>query len=183
MNPKVITLTQPWASLVVHGFKKFDTRSWKTRPDQLILIHASNKITIEGKRLIKHLQTNTLLETGIVFKGLIPMGAIIGGVLLNTCYRSIDGHFFSKPNYLFNGIGPKQTITDLDLSVAEKVFGDFSQGRYAWELQSPFIFNEVIRCAGQLGLWDYPIESSEEIVNQIPTKLWGYHHHEIEFAK
>lgn len=37
---KVITLKEPWASLVVQGFKKYEFRSWKTNYRGKVLIHA-----------------------------------------------------------------------------------------------------------------------------------------------
>ena len=37
---KVITLKEPWASLVVQGFKKYEFRTWKTNYRGKILIHA-----------------------------------------------------------------------------------------------------------------------------------------------
>ncbi len=38
---KVISLLQPWASLVVMGYKKCETRSWNTKSRGTLLIHAS----------------------------------------------------------------------------------------------------------------------------------------------
>ena len=38
---KVITLKEPWASLVVNGYKTYEFRSWKTSYRGKILIHAA----------------------------------------------------------------------------------------------------------------------------------------------
>ena len=40
---KALTLKQPWASLVVEGYKIFEFRSWKTNYRGKILIHAGLK--------------------------------------------------------------------------------------------------------------------------------------------
>ena len=37
---KVLTLKQPWASLVANGYKVYEFRTWKTKYRGEILIHA-----------------------------------------------------------------------------------------------------------------------------------------------
>ena len=37
---KALTIKEPWASLIVQGFKKYEFRSWKTNYRGKILIHA-----------------------------------------------------------------------------------------------------------------------------------------------
>lgn len=37
---KTITIKQPWASLIVNNYKKFEFRTWKTKYRGKILIHA-----------------------------------------------------------------------------------------------------------------------------------------------
>ena len=37
---KTLTIKEPWASLIVQGFKKYEFRSWKTNYRGKILIHA-----------------------------------------------------------------------------------------------------------------------------------------------
>lgn len=37
---KVLTVKQPWASLIVNEHKKYEFRSWKTKYRGKILIHA-----------------------------------------------------------------------------------------------------------------------------------------------
>ena len=39
---KVLSLTEPYATLVKKGFKTIDTRSWKTRYRGKLYIHASS---------------------------------------------------------------------------------------------------------------------------------------------
>lgn len=41
---KVLTLRQPWATLVAEGIKKYEFRSWKTKYRGKILIHAGTGI-------------------------------------------------------------------------------------------------------------------------------------------
>ena len=37
---KVLTIKQPWATLIIEGYKKYEFRSWKTNYRGKILIHA-----------------------------------------------------------------------------------------------------------------------------------------------
>ncbi len=37
---KALTVKEPWASLIVQGFKKYEFRSWKTNYRGKVLIHA-----------------------------------------------------------------------------------------------------------------------------------------------
>lgn len=41
---KVISIIQPWATLIALGEKKFETRSWKTKYHGELAIHAIKKI-------------------------------------------------------------------------------------------------------------------------------------------
>ena len=41
---KIITLRQPWATLVAEGIKKYEFRSWKTNYRGKILIHAGKSL-------------------------------------------------------------------------------------------------------------------------------------------
>ena len=38
---KVLSIKEPWASLIVNGHKCYEFRSWKTKYSGKILIHAS----------------------------------------------------------------------------------------------------------------------------------------------
>ena len=41
---KVLTIKEPWASLIINGYKRYEFRSWKTKYRGKILIHAGSKI-------------------------------------------------------------------------------------------------------------------------------------------
>jgi hypothetical protein len=47
---KVITVIQPWATLIALGEKKFETRSWATKYRDELGIHAGKKIDKEACR-------------------------------------------------------------------------------------------------------------------------------------
>ena len=45
---KVITLKQPWATLVAEGLKKYEFRSWKLNYRGEILIHAGKGVDLDA---------------------------------------------------------------------------------------------------------------------------------------
>lgn len=48
---KVLTIKEPWASLILSGEKTIETRTWKTKHRGLVLLHASTspKTILSGK--------------------------------------------------------------------------------------------------------------------------------------
>ena len=52
---KVITLKQPWASLIANGYKKYEFRSWNTKYRGKLYIHAGKGIDREYIKKYKSL--------------------------------------------------------------------------------------------------------------------------------
>lgn len=52
---KVITLKQPWSTLVAEGYKKYEFRTWKTNYLGKILINAGKGIDKEGMKRVNKL--------------------------------------------------------------------------------------------------------------------------------
>ena len=80
---KVLTIRQPWASLIMNGYKKFEFRSWSTKYRGAILIHAGKNVDKEAMlRLKKYLPEE------------IPTGKIIGkvysGQIICTYHNNIN---------------------------------------------------------------------------------------------
>jgi hypothetical protein len=132
--PKALSLLQPWASLVVTGAKKIETRSWNTAYRGPLLIHASKG---KGGAAIA---AEPLFRKFIPHFGSLPFGAIIGKVLLRDVVRIPE-------------LGlPPELIERLTLE--ERAFGAYAAGRYAWILEEPLLYDEPVPAKGSLGLWD-----------------------------
>ena len=41
---KALTIKEPWATLIISGYKKYEFRSWKTNYRGKILIHAGKTL-------------------------------------------------------------------------------------------------------------------------------------------
>jgi hypothetical protein len=133
--PKVISLLQPWASLVVMGHKKIETRSWTTAYRGNLLIHASKG------RAGAAIAATPLFQQHIPDFSTLPFGAIIGEARLVDILRIEE-----------TGL-PEEHMAQLTLE--ERAFGDYHAGRFAWMLEDAVIWDEVIPATGRLGLWEW----------------------------
>lgn len=147
---KVISLLQPFASLVVTGAKKIETRSWNTKYRSEILIHASAKLS--KKQIELGQEFNKKYGAGLGFVEDLQTGAIIGKV------KIIATSILVPPYGLKNGGGDGIFFNDKSafFTEAELAFGDYSAGRYGWLLSDPVEFKDhPIKIKGNRGLWNY----------------------------
>lgn len=132
---KVITLTQPWATLVAIGVKCTETRSWSTSYRGPLAIHAAKGWTPEVVRLAyTEPYRHVLREVGYSLFSLLPRGVIIATCTLTDCV----------PTSKFGG-----------RDFLDSAFGDFTPGRFAWILTDVRRLDEPIPARGRLGLWDH----------------------------
>ena len=128
---KALTLTQPWASLVILGVKRVETRSWRTSYEGPLAIHAAKGWTRDDVDFAFDLAARDILPLLPSIE--LPRGAVLGTVVF-TGYRPTGG---MRPS----GI--------------EHLLGDFTLGRFAWCLTLPREFAEPIPARGALGLWEW----------------------------
>lgn len=131
-NWKVISIQQPWATLIVMGAKKIETRSWKTEYRGPLLIHASAGKK-EAMRFCEVPGTPPF-DQFIRHWSDLPYGALLGVVTLDRIFS---------------------TNERLQLSDQEASFGDFSIDRYGWVLSNPIKFKTPIPAKGALSIWDW----------------------------
>jgi hypothetical protein len=127
---KVLSLLQPWASLVVLGHKTIETRSWTTAYRGPLLIHAGMRTS--GKAFAGLPTIAPLLPE---FKEL-PFGAIIGEVMLREVLTLDTG---------LQHVAPEQTLEEQA----------FAPGRYGFVFTDAHLFDEPIPARGKLGLWEW----------------------------
>lgn len=71
---KVLTVHQPWASLIVAGIKDVENRSWPTRYRGKLGIHAASRY-----------EQAAINQYADLLEGDLPLGALIGSVTLVDC--------------------------------------------------------------------------------------------------
>lgn len=134
---KALSIRQPWASLVVHGCKRIETRSWQTLYRGPLAIHAAGRRSrAERDRCREQPFARALAAAGIAGPGALPAGAVVGIVTLCDCV-------------------PVSDIAD-QLDAPERCLGDYGAGHYAWLLGDPIALAVPLPCAGQLGLFHLP---------------------------
>lgn len=138
---KVLSILQPWASLIVMGPKRIETRSWATKYRGPLLIHASTGKKREGRELLEDPRWCNPCDEGFYD---LPFGAIIGQVNL------VD--VIPTSHIIFN-MGREKAAGIA--APYEEAFGDYSPGRYGWLLSDPVVFDKPIPAKGKLGLWDH----------------------------
>lgn len=131
---KALTLWQPWASLIAHHAKQYETRSWSTRYRGWLAIHAAKRKP-EGFAAA----ANVLAEVGYTQWSQLPTGCVVAIARLVDVIPTEDRAFVEG------------------LSDAERAFGDFSPGRYAWQFADVRRLEEPIAATGRQGLWDWEV--------------------------
>ncbi|WP_424767633.1 ASCH domain-containing protein [Paenibacillus sp. sgz302251] len=144
---KVLSMIQPWASLLVLGETKYETRSWKTKYRGPLAIHASQKT---DKQVCRHELVIAKLAKHGYSAEMLPNGVIMATCQLTNCYQVIENSGTSA--ILDEG----QVVSGVDY-----LFGDYDTGYYAWEIKDRQILSAFIPAKGKLGLWEYISEGSE----------------------
>lgn len=123
---KALTVKEPWASLIINGYKKYEFRSWKTNYRGKLLIHAGLSLD----RAVTDKFSDYNLEYG--------QGEIIGEATLTDCIL-VDGKLNME-------LKEKDSL----------VYGHSDHtGIYAWKLDNVIKYDKPIKCKGKLGLWNY----------------------------
>ena len=140
----IISLYQPYATLVVLGLKKFETRGWDTRYRGPLGIHAT-KVMPDWCRNVcqQHPFHSRLDEYGLKADNL-PLGKIVGIVNLVTTQRTED--------WL---IEKETDLANFNYWYEQYQYGDYSDGRFVWQFQSPASFAVPIPAKGSTGFWKY----------------------------
>lgn len=141
----VLTVWQPWATFIAKGIKTFETRGWIPDHSGRILIHASASHKLNWLEL----DIESLEEIYPDVKNWdYPLGAIVAEAELINCHQV-------------------EAVRD-KLGEAERLCGNYSNGRYAWELTNvkPLFIPNV---KGKQKLWKYagniePLTISDDVV-------------------
>lgn len=128
---KVLTIKEPFASLIKDKKKFIETRSWKTKYRGELYIHAG--LSIYKKESTDKLYNQLVQETKI------NPGKIICKCTLKDCVYMTEEFIreLKQNNY------------------QECVLGDYKVGRYAWILEDIVPLNNPIEAKGKLNLWNF----------------------------
>ena len=151
---KLLTLTQPWATLVAIGAKRIETRSWSTSYRGRIAIHAAVGLGPVGDvpglwRQCSAEPFRSALHQHVNYPDDLPRGVIVAVAELTDCcptFQSLAGGVFVRN-------GSSELVTE-----QERAFGDYSPGRYAWLLSDVRPLPTPLMYRGSQGLRPLPAE-------------------------
>lgn len=125
---KVLTIKEPWATLIIEGYKKYEFRSWKTNYRGKILIHAG--LTMEKDMSERFKDYNLNCSKGAIIGEAQLVDCILVDKEFNKKLKEIDSIVYGRSNHIEN---------------------------YAWKLESIKKYDKPIPIKGKLGLWNYDI--------------------------
>lgn len=125
---KVITIKQPWATLIAEGLKEYEFRTWKTKHRGEILIHAGKGIDKKAMEKFKHLN----LE--------YPIGCIIAKAKITDCIY-IDSE-------------KRKMLNEKNSLVYSNIIKNTEWNGYGFKLENIEKIKSI-PVKGKLSLWDY----------------------------
>lgn len=173
---KALTIRQPWASLIAHGVKTIETRSWSTEYRGPLAIHAgrARPPVIDFGRWSVPPVVGALCEWGqegerpLLRRIDMPLGAVVAtctladvvpmmvapGPPVNVATGEGRSILIHPDGSLWGNHCPDTTVFDWQDLTDQLPFGDFTPGRYAW------LLTDIKPCdpapaKGRLGMWDW----------------------------
>lgn len=123
---KVLTIKEPWASLIINGYKKYEFRSWKTKYRGKILIHAG--MSLEKDAAKRFSEYNLEYYKGAIIGEATITDCILVDTKFNEELRKINPLVYARSNHVET---------------------------YAWKLENIKKYDKPIYIKGKLGLWNY----------------------------
>lgn len=137
MNYRVISVKQPWASLLLAGVKKYEVRSWTPGYTGYLILHASSTNAIGLPKLRrKPLFQRALRLAGLQDESRWPRSAAIGVIEVIRVWDRYE-------------VPARRTKLDALLGATRKE-------DYRWQIGRRWAFKNVVTCHGKLGLWTPP---------------------------
>lgn len=136
---KAITIKQPWASLIVHGIKDIENRTWacpKKYIGKRVLIHSSAKNDGFARFSKKQQEAKSHLTDAVIYES---KSVIIGSVEIVDCVQNHPSVWAEQSK----GVSPGGHVTDEKKTII-----------YNWVLANPVLFKEPIPAKGKLSFWE-----------------------------
>lgn len=132
---RAITLHQPYATAFLLGYKHYETRSW--RPSGYNMA-AGSRIAIHAGASMPAYARAFAAEELAIGRGLerYPLGAVVALAHIVRVVRTEE-------------VAP-------EVGALERRYGDYTPGRWAWELTGIRPLAEPVPCRGAQGLWWLP---------------------------
>jgi hypothetical protein len=134
---KTLTISQPFAGLLILGIKHHETRSWNTKHRGKLAIHSSARMTADGKQVLDWLCKEL---PDVFFPGSEAMYMCTQlGMVLGTV----------------NVTDTVSTNENRPIESLERLLGDYSPNRYYWKCENPVMFAAPVPAVGKLSIWNW----------------------------
>jgi hypothetical protein len=96
---KALSIRQPWAWLIVNGYKDIENRSWNTKYRGRVLVHASKGMTLADYESAKSICDNLppLKRIRLPLPEKLEKGGIVGYTHILNCIDHSDSPWFFGP--------------------------------------------------------------------------------------
>lgn len=159
---KAITLIQPYATLIALGYKTNETRGWQTLLRGPLAIHAGlgtqpwARQVCETDPIIRDILTrhNLTFDT-------LPRGRVLAVAQVKGMLRIVEA-----------GTGIKLGHCDpANLNPEERASGDYTAGRWAWQLTDVRVLAEPVACSGAQSIWQVPADIAQRIEQALVSSI------------
>jgi activating signal cointegrator 1 len=144
MRIPVLTLWQPWASLLAIGAKEFETRGFSIAYRGPIGIHAAKRWSGEQAHYCELSLFRRALVEGGLNPNSLPRGCMLGIADLTNIWPTEN----LRPRLEANG------------QRQELEFGNYQPGRFGWWYQNVRRLAEPLPVTGQQGVWYWAVPES-----------------------
>jgi len=133
---QVLSVMQPWATLLALGLKRLETRTWQTRHRGPLAIHAARRRATHALPPGWRVKLDASRERlGLdAWPDLFPRGAVLGVVELLGCVKV-------------------EELPPGEPDGVERLLGDFAANRWVWRLTAARPLAVPLLVRGQLGVF------------------------------
>lgn len=165
---KALSIKQPWASLIAHGIKDIENRTWKTKFRGRIYVHASGKPANEPYQIFTDNQWKSIEEKRhdfFVFHSYSELSQIIGEVDIVDCVINHESIWAEAIDMEFEHDSMCRDCADSNVHGICDHTGKKCDAPikpiYNWVLANPVLYDKPIPCKGKLSFWEPDIFITE----------------------
>lgn len=139
---KALSIKQPWASLIAHGIKDIENRTWKTNFRGKIYIHASGQFAFDPKKMsgLNPIQMKSINDKDIHEEWEFLRSAIIGEVEIVDCVINHSSIWAQQTEVR------GKTIDNETMYVGKPIWN--------WVLANAVLYDEpILNVKGKLSFW------------------------------
>lgn len=156
---KALTVQQPWAWALAHGYKDVENRTTLWSHRGVLAIHAGARWSERGARspLVRRAFNGVALMHHDLHKRDFRYGAVIGLVVVEDVHRCADGCCASPW-----------------AEVAYREHDGVMRGDVVHMVVSSAYDLDPVPCPGRLGLWDLPGGVEHAVMRQADGYVWAH---------